>query len=79
MNFVKNAIHRIKNSNITVQLSLNALSWRLRPSARRVRTYSDEWWYNPTMIEYKLVWLFITITLLLETGTHDADDPYDLM
>lgn len=79
MTFLKNAIYRIKNSNVTVHLSLNAFSWRLLPSARRVRTYSDEWWCSSTLIEYKLVWLFIKITILLETGTHDADDPYDLI
>ena len=76
---LKNFIYRIKNSNVVVNLNLNPRFWQLIPIAKKIEGYSDEWWYAPTLLEYKLAWLFINIAIGIETGTWDAEDPYDVV
>jgi hypothetical protein len=75
---IKTLLYRIKNSNMIVYFLFNPVSWILTPKFRRMPTYADDWLYDPTLVEYKLSWLFIRISIYLETGTHDIDDIYDL-
>jgi uncharacterized protein YdhG (YjbR/CyaY superfamily) len=76
---LNNSLYRVKNSNIIVYFSVNPTTWKLKPTLKKVPTYADEWLYDPTLVEYKLTWLFIRISLYIETATHDLDDIYDII
>lgn len=73
------SLYRVKNSNLIFYFSVNPTTWKLKPTLKKVLPYADEWLYDPTLVEYKLSWLFIRISLYIETATHDSDDIYDII
>jgi hypothetical protein len=69
---MKKFIENLKNINIVVSFFINPITWHIKPFAKKMPRYNDEW-VSAYEDEYKFSWLFIRVSLFVQ---YECDDDY---